>query len=105
VDAARRGARFAGPYDTRCGQRGSRIPSKAQLWFSGPLEHAFSTVEILDGTGKRVDTGDPQVEGTERNLLQVSVPQLPAGKYRVLWRVLSVDRHVSKGDFSFDIAP
>jgi methionine-rich copper-binding protein CopC len=80
-------------------------PAKLKLWFSGPLEHAFSTVEILDGTGKRVDTGDPQVEGTERNLLQVSVPQLPAGKYRVMWRVLSVDRHVSKGDFSFDIAP
>jgi copper resistance protein C len=80
-------------------------PAKLKLWFSGPLEPAFSTVEILDGTDKRVDKGDPQVDGANRNLLQVSVPQLPAGTYRVMWRVLSVDRHVSKGDFAFDIAP
>ena len=80
-------------------------PAKLKLWFSGPLEVAFSTVEVLDGTDKRVDKGDPQVEGADRNLLQVSVPQLPAGTYRVTWRVLSVDRHVSKGDFTFEIAP
>ena len=80
-------------------------PAKFKLWFSGPLEAAFSTVEVLDGTDKRVDKGDSQIEGADRNLLQVSVPQLPAGTYRVTWRVLSVDRHVSKGDFTFEIAP
>jgi hypothetical protein len=80
-------------------------PAKLRLWFSGPLEPAFSTVEVLDRSEKRVDKGDPQVDGDDRQLLQVSVPRLPAGTYRVMWRVLSVDRHVSKGDFTFDIAP
>jgi methionine-rich copper-binding protein CopC len=80
-------------------------PAKLKLWFSGPLEPAFSTVEVLDGTEKRVDNGDPEVDGADRKLLHVSVPQLQAGTYRVIWRVLSVDRHVSKGDFTFDIAP
>jgi copper resistance protein C len=80
-------------------------PATLKLWFSGPLEPAFSIVEVLDGTGKRVDKGDPQVEGVDRKLLQVSLPPLPAGPYRVTWRVLSVDRHVTQGDFTFDIAP
>ena len=80
-------------------------PAKVRLSFSGPLEPAFSTVEVLDGSGKRVDKGDPQVDGNDRQLLQVSVPHLPVGTYRVMWRVLSVDRHVAKGDFTFNIAP
>jgi methionine-rich copper-binding protein CopC len=35
----------------------------------------------------------------------VSVPPLVPGHYRVVWRVLSVDTHVSEGDFAFDVAP
>lgn len=80
-------------------------PARLKLWFSGPLEPAFSTVEVVDGSVKRVDKGDPQVDSADHKLLQVSVPRLPAGTYRVMWRVLSVDRHVSEGDFTFDIAP
>jgi methionine-rich copper-binding protein CopC len=32
------------------------------------------------------------------------VPQLAPGRYQVKWRVLSVDTHVSEGDYSFDVA-
>jgi methionine-rich copper-binding protein CopC len=38
-------------------------------------------------------------------LLQVSLPQLAPGRYRVMWRVLSVDTHVTEGDFTFDVVP
>ena len=75
------------------------------MWFSDRLEPTFSTAEVLDRTGKRVDNGDPHVDRDDPGLLQISVPQLPAGRYRVTWRVLSIDTHVSKGQFSFDIAP
>jgi methionine-rich copper-binding protein CopC len=37
-------------------------------------------------------------------VLTVSVPQLAPGRYRVKWRVLSVDTHVTEGDYSFDVA-
>ena len=30
---------------------------------------------------------------------------LPTGRYRVVWRVISVDTHVAEGDFTFDVAP
>jgi methionine-rich copper-binding protein CopC len=32
------------------------------------------------------------------------VPKLAAGGYRVKWRVVSVDSHVSEGEFAFDVA-
>jgi methionine-rich copper-binding protein CopC len=35
----------------------------------------------------------------------VSVPSLSGGRYRVIWRVLSIDTHVTKGEFHFDVAP
>jgi methionine-rich copper-binding protein CopC len=38
-------------------------------------------------------------------MLRVSLPPLPAGRYTVAWRVLSVDSHVTEGTFSFRVAP
>jgi len=55
--------------------------------------------------GKRVDKGDPQVDSADRMLLRISLPPLAPGRYRVSWRVLSVDTHVATGQFTFDIAP
>ena len=80
-------------------------PAQVKLWFTQRLEPAFSTVQVLDRSGKRVDKGDPQVDRADAELLLVSVPQLTPGTYRVTWRVLSVDTHVTEGDFTFDVAP
>jgi len=80
-------------------------PAQIKLWFTQRLEPAFSTVQVQDHAGKRVDKGDVQVGGADRDLMSVSVQPLEPGTYRVTWRVLSVDTHVSQGDFTFDIAP
>ena len=68
------------------------------------LEQALA-VRVMDRSGRQVDKGDPQVDRAEATLLRVSVPQLAAGTYRVAWRVLSVDTHVTEGDFTFDVVP
>ena len=80
-------------------------PAQLKLWFSERLEPEFSTVEVLDRMGKRVDKGDPQVDSADRMLLRISLPPLAPGRYRVTWRVLSVDTHVAAGQFTFEIAP
>jgi copper resistance protein C len=80
-------------------------PSEVSLWFTQELEPAFSTVKVVDGNGKQVDKQDKRVDRANRTVLQVSVPRLPAGRYRVVWRVLSIDTHVTEGDFVFDVAP
>jgi copper resistance protein C len=89
----------------RAGSTVHRSPEQLSLWFSEQLDPPFSNAEVLDGSGKRVDKGEPQVDSTDRKLLRVSLPPLAPGKYRVVWRVLSVDTHVSMGEFTFDIAP
>jgi methionine-rich copper-binding protein CopC len=81
-----------------------RSPAQLRLWFSERLDPPFSKAEVLDGSGKRVDTGDPQVDSADPKLLRIPMPPLAPGRYRVTWRVQSVDTHVSKGEFTFDIA-
>ena len=49
--------------------------------------------------------GDSRVDPDNRALLRVSLPLLPPGRYKVAWRVLSVDSHVTEGDFTFRIVP
>jgi methionine-rich copper-binding protein CopC len=80
-------------------------PAQVKLWFTQQLEPAFSTVRVLDKSGKRVDKDDPKVDVADPTLLGVSLPQLAPGEYRVTWRVLSVDTHVTEGDFTFDVVP
>jgi len=79
-------------------------PTQVKLWFTQELEPAFSTAQVSDASGKRVDNGDAQLDRTDTTLLTVSVPPLAPGRYRVSWRVLSVDAHATEGDFSFDVA-
>jgi len=78
-------------------------PPQLKLWFTERLEPAFSKVQVSDRNGKQVDKGDPVVDRADARLLQVSLPSLAPGTYRVKWRVLSVDTHVSKGDFTFNV--
>jgi copper resistance protein C len=80
-------------------------PAQVTLWFTQELEPAFSTVQVQDRDGRRVDKQDKHVDPANSALLQVSLPQLAPGRYRVMWRVLSVDTHVTEGDFTFDVVP
>jgi copper resistance protein C len=80
-------------------------PPQLKLWFTERLEPAFSRVRVLDRNGKQIDKGDSTVDHADAKGLCVSLPNLAPGTYRVMWRVLSVDTHVSKGDFTFNVAP
>jgi methionine-rich copper-binding protein CopC len=80
-------------------------PSEVKLWFTEKLEPAFSTLRVVDGDGKQVDRKDKQMDPKDPSAMQVSLPPLPPGTYRVYWRALSADTHVTEGDFSFVVAP
>jgi methionine-rich copper-binding protein CopC len=89
--------------DPRAGGSVKSAPSQVRLWFTGALEPAYSRVQVLDAAGQRADLGDGGVDGANHALLRVSVPPLAPGAYRVVWRVLSVDSHVTEGQFSFRV--
>jgi hypothetical protein len=91
--------------DPRVGSTVRTPPAQVRLWFTGDLEPAFSTVQVINETGRRVDREDSRVDPATLTLLRISLPSLPPGAYTVIWRVLSVDSHVTQGEFTFRVAP
>ena len=63
-------------------------PGRVDLWFTEPLEPAFSTVKVVDAAGRQVDARDVVVDRGDRRHLSVSVASIPSGNYRVAWRVV-----------------
>jgi methionine-rich copper-binding protein CopC len=75
-------------------------PRELALTFTQNLEAAFSSVQVTDANGGRVDSGKPQITG---NTMRVGLKSLPQGTYRVRWHVLSVDTHKTEGSFTFHV--
>jgi methionine-rich copper-binding protein CopC len=71
------------------------------LTFTDNLEAAFSSVEVTDSTGARVDEGKPQVYG---DVMRIGLKTLLPGSYRVHWRAVSVDTHRSEGSITFSVS-
>ena len=80
-----------------------RPPGEVKLYFSERLEPGYSTVRVKDGGGARVDRQDAHVDPSNPRLLRVTLQPLEHGTYAVIWRVLSVDSHVTEGRFTFRV--
>jgi len=78
-------------------------PAAVTLWFTQEIEPAFSSVTVTNQSGQRVDLGNVQVPAGHPDQLQVGLPPLPSGSYRVTWRVVSVDTHPTEGSFEFQV--
>jgi methionine-rich copper-binding protein CopC len=66
----------------------AHAPASLSLFFTEPLEAAFSGVSVRNAAGQRVEAGRAH---------------LAPGTYKVEWHVLSVDTHKSQGSFSFTV--
>jgi copper resistance protein C len=77
-----------------------RPPTEVKLYFSERLVPAYSTVRVEDGQGARVDR---DVDRSNPRLMQVTLPPLARGTYTVIWRVLSVDSHITEGRFTLRV--
>jgi methionine-rich copper-binding protein CopC len=75
-------------------------PHEVVLTFTQNLEPAFSTVEVTDGNGARVDQGKASVSG---NTMRIGLKAAGPGSYKVNWHALSVDTHTTQGSFSFRV--
>ena len=83
----------------RVGSSVRTAPGEVTLWFTQKLEPAFSSAQVRDSSGARVDQG-ARVDGMQ---IHVSVKSLSPGTYRVRWKVLSVDTHTTEGNFTFRV--
>jgi copper resistance protein C len=82
---------------------GSTVPSaphEVTLSFTQNLEPSFSTVEVTDANGARVDQGKASISGST---MRVGLKSLSPGSYRVHWHALSVDTHTTQGTFTFHV--
>ena len=83
------------------GSKVKQIPNEVRVWFTEPIEPASSSIKVFDATGKQIDKKDVHADTKNKAVLQVSLPSLTPGTYKVIWRVVSVDSHVTNGDFTF----
>jgi copper resistance protein C len=78
-------------------------PTEVRISFTENIEPAFSTIQVFNASGKEVDKRDVHLDRSNQALLHVSLPPLLAGIYKVVWRVVSVDTHVTNGSFTFRV--
>jgi len=86
--------------EPRVGHTVEASPPSVRIWFDGQIEPVFSSIRVEDGDKRQVDKGDGRVDGA---LLEVGLPTLPSGRYRVFWSVVARDGHRTEGDFAFRV--
>jgi len=74
-----------------------RSPDGMKLYFTERLEPAYSSLRVLDDRDVQVDRRDSRVDRANPALLRATLPPLPPGTHKVLWRVLSIDADVTEG--------
>ncbi|OAF05780.1 hypothetical protein AYJ54_02485 [Bradyrhizobium centrolobii] len=85
-------------------ERAASPTKEIRLNFSEGVIAKFSGLELRDESGKSIATGTPAADPKDKKQLVVplSTP-LVAGKYRVIWHVVSEDTHRVKGEYTFTI--
>jgi methionine-rich copper-binding protein CopC len=86
------------------GSEVSGSPPALNLTYTEPVEPLFSTIQVTDSSGARVDQGQPATQDDGR-ILSVKLKPLPPGLYAVEWHVTSVDTHKTEGHFTFTVRP
>jgi copper resistance protein C len=83
-----------------------QAPNEIRIWFTEPIKTGLSTIIVRNGAGKQMDGKDARADAREPSLVHLSlVPALGAGTYHVSWTAVAQDMHVSRGTFTFRLAP
>lgn len=90
-------------FEPRRGAVLSAAPAEVRIRFDGDLEPAFSTIQVSDAVGRRVDKNDGRVDARNRRLLRVSLGALGPGVYRVAWQIMAIDGHRGEGSYTFTV--
>lgn len=79
-------------------------PKQIDVFFSEPVDLRYSSLKVLDSSGRQVDLGKLNYKGSDESSLVVSVPVLKDGTYTVSTSVLSqIDGHVTDNAFVFAV--
>ncbi|SOE87049.1 Copper-binding protein CopC (methionine-rich) [Burkholderia sp. YR290] len=78
-------------------------PTEVRIIFDGPLEPAFSSLTVSDGSGKQVNTAKAAVDMQHHEAISVALPALQPGRYTVHWVAVASDGHRTHGDYTFEV--
>jgi copper transport protein len=79
-------------------------PQRVIIWFTEPLEPQFSSIQVLDARGQRVDNDDSIVDRNDPTAMSVTLKPLSNGTYTVAWRNISaVDGHGVRSSYPFSV--
>lgn len=78
-------------------------PKQVQLQFTEALEAKFSGIEVTDLAGKAVTAEKATVDSSTPTALQLSLPTLKPGAYKVRWNAVTRDGHRVKGEYGFTV--
>ena len=87
--------------DPRAGATLGEPPPRVRIWFDGPVESLFLDLRVENGDQRRMDRRDGRVNPDDNTLVEVGLPRIPPGRYRVFWGVIARDGHRREGSFSF----
>lgn len=80
-----------------------QAPPTVRLTFTKAVEAAFSSIKVVDDSGKQVDKGDTQVIGSDAKIMEVGLRRLTTGTYKVIWTIVARDGHKASGEYTFSI--
>ncbi len=79
-------------------------PATVEMWFSEPLEAAFSSSRVVDTQGKEIVTGGTIVDASDPKHMTLHLNRLSPGVYTIVYRSLSqADGHEWIGSFPLTI--
>ncbi len=79
-------------------------PSTIEMWFSEPLEAAFTNARLIGPSGEEDPTGAAVVDPSDPTHLTLPLGNLSSGIYTVAWQTLSqVDGHEWFGSFPITV--
>lgn len=78
-------------------------PAVLRLVFSEALDAASCRITVLDADGHNVTSGSLQAAESDASELDVPLKSLVSGRYRVRWKAVSTDAHVTHGSFEFKV--
>ena len=79
-------------------------PSTIEMWFSEPLETAFTGARLIGPNGEDVSTGAAVVDPSDTTHVSLPLGNLGPGIYTVAWQTLSqIDGHEWYGSFPITV--
>ena len=80
-----------------------RAPAQIRLWFNEEIEGAYTTLTVSDANKKLVTDAKPKVVADDPKSIILPMPKTNPGKYKVKFRVLSVDGHIVDSTFNYTV--